>query len=199
MGAKMKYARAALAQFLETTTPQDEFLLLRFANEPTIACGFTPNTREIERALASTTATGATALWDAIYLGMHEMKHARHARRALLVLSDGGDNDSRYTLRQIRLLARESDVRIFTICVLDSSRALAGIAEESGGRYYRVRHLGELPQVAQKIGTDLHSQYVLGYTPPDSRADGRYRKIKVKVARPALRASWRHGYYAPGL
>jgi Ca-activated chloride channel family protein len=203
METKMRHARAALAQFLKTTTGQDEFLLVRFSTEPAVACGFTSNAEEIEGTLASTFADGATALWDAIYLSIDQMKHAGHQRRALVVLSDGGDNNSRYTLREIRSLARESDVRVFSICVLDKSRALAAIAEESGGRYYRVRHLAELPDVAQKISADLHSQYVLGYSPANSRNDGRYRKIQVKLAHPPrarwLRASWRHGYYAPGL
>jgi Ca-activated chloride channel family protein len=198
MRYKMQYARAALGRFFETTMPEDDFLLLEFANTPAVVRGFTRDTDEIEHTLDETRTMGATALWDAIYLGLHEMKHARHSRKALLVLTDGGDNDSRYTLRQIRQMARESDVRVFTICLQDRSRALRGIAKESGGRYYRVRQLEDLPGIAEKIGADLHSQYVLGYMPKNTRADGRFRKIQVKLERGA-RAFWRRGYYAPAL
>ena len=180
--------------------PGDEFSLLKFSDQPEFVCGFTTNIHEIEDGLLSIQANGWTSLYDAIYLSINKIKHAQHERKVLLVLSDGGDNDSRYTEREIKQLVAEADVRIFSISILDRSPSLEAIAEESGGRAFRVRKLEELPDLAANISAELHSQYVLGFSPAD-RKDGKYRKVKIELTEPAgiggIHASWKRGYYGP--
>ena len=145
---------------------------------------------------------------DAVYLAMGAMKHARYARRALLILSDGGDNDSRYTQAEMLRRVREADLWIYAMGIYDRSTAmlpeearparelLEALAEESGGRHYAVESAGELPAVAARIGLELRNQYVLGYRPGDDRRDGKYHRVQVKVvAGRRLTVSWRPGYY----
>jgi Ca-activated chloride channel family protein len=197
---KMEESRKAVTEFLKMSLPGDEFFLLKFSDRPEIVNSFTTKTEQIEEGLETIRPSGWTSLFDAIYLSIHNIKHARHDRRVLLVLSDGGDNDSRYTEREIKDLVKESDVRIFSISILDRSPSLEAIAEESGGRAYRVRKLEELPDLAANISAQLHSQYVLGYSQPNRTQDGKYHRVKVDLipsaATTGLRASWKHGYYA---
>jgi VWFA-related protein len=181
--------------------PGDEFFLTKFSDKPESVFGFTTELKDIEDGMARIQPAGWTALFDAISLGIHQMKRASLGRRVLLVMSDGGDNDSRYTEREVRELVKEADVRIFSISILDRSSALETLAEESGGRAFRVRKLDDLPELAANISTELHSQYLLGYTPAGRTNDGLYRKIKVELSQPSatsrLRASWKRGYYSP--
>jgi Ca-activated chloride channel family protein len=149
-------------------------------------------------------------LLDAIYMGLHKMKDAKNAKKALLIISDGGDNRSRYSEKDVRSAAKESDVMIYTIGTFDryvktleESRGpalLADIAEPSGGRAYTLDRTVELPAIAQHIGRELRSQYVLGYRPEDLKKDGKWHKIQVKLRLPRkwsfLRAHAKTGYYA---
>ena len=168
---------------------------------PHLMTGFTDDIEEISGWLHSIRAGGWTALHDAIYLGVQKMKKAKNARRALLVLSDGGDNNSRYSAPEIRNLVREADVRVYSVGLLlgllQGSRLLEKISEETGGRMIKVRKLDELPSAIEKLSRDLRSQYVLGYYSSNAQNDGRYRKVRVQVNQPTVHASWRHGYYAP--
>jgi VWFA-related protein len=151
---------------------------------------------------------------DAVYLGLHEMKKGKNPRKALLIISDGGDNNSRYTEGEIRNLVREADVQIYAIGIYESGPArgrtpeesngpamLTEIAEQTGGRQYEVDNLNELPDVASKIGIELRNQYLLGYSPQNQERDGKYRHVQVKIVPPRglpqLRPFWRLGYYAP--
>ncbi len=214
MGAKLKKSRQAVAQFCKTANPEDEFFLVRFSDRPELAIGFTSNTEELQNYITFTNSKGSTALLDAIYLTIHQMKRARNPRKAILVISDGGDNNSRYTESEIRSLVREADVQIYCIGIFEPYGArgrtpeeLAGpgllgkVAEETGGRSYAVDNLNDLPDIAAKIGIELRNQYVLGYTPTNQERDGKYRRIKVRLQQPRglppLRAYWRLGYYAP--
>jgi VWFA-related protein len=145
---------------------------------------------------------------------MHEMKKSTKERKALLIISDGGDNASRYTESEVRNLVRESDVLIYAIGIYEPSgtrsrspEELAGpgllndISEQTGGRQFAVEDLSELPDIAAKIGIELRNRYVLGYSPTDQGRDGRYHRVQVKLVPPhglpPLRAYWRLGYYAP--
>src|SRR5262249_53897089 len=132
---------------------------------------------------------------------INQMKHASRDRKVLLILSDGGDNNSRYTEREVKNLIREADVRIFSISIQSHTPALDKLAAESGGRSYRVQKLDELQQLAVAASADAHSEYVLGFTPGEQVRDGKYHAVKVEVVRaanePRLQVSWRHGYYAP--
>ena len=201
MRDKMETSVAAVDQFFKTTLPGDEFLLVRFSDRAQLISGFTGDAHEISGWLHSFRAGGWTALHDAIYLGIQKMKKARNAHKALLVLSDGGDNSSRYSAGEIRDLVREADVRVYSVALLtgllQGSRFLEKISDETGGRMIKVRKLEELSDVIEKMSRDLRSQYVLGYYSSNSQNDGRYRKVRVQVNQPTVRASWRRGYYAP--
>jgi Ca-activated chloride channel homolog len=202
MRKKMDESREAIMEFLRASPPGDEFFLLKFNDQPQSMCTFTTDTKNIENVLPTVQAEGWTSLFDAIYLGVNQMKHATHARKVLLVLSDGGDNNSRYTEREITNLVKEADVRIFSISIFDKASSLEAITEESGGRAFRVRKLDELPELAATVSEELHSEYVLGFVPPGRPIDGKYRKVKVTavpetVGGEPVRTSWKRGYYSP--
>lgn len=214
MGSKLHRSRQAAAQFFKTANPEDEFFLVQFNDRADLVVPFTHNTEEIQNRLTFTQAKGRTALLDAVYLAIHQMKKAKNPRKAILILSDGGDNSSRYSEGEIRNLVREADVQIYAIGIFEpvSSRGrtaeemsgpslLSDIAEQTGGRHFPVENINELPDIAAKIGIELRNQYVLGYSPTNQNRDGKYRRVKVKVNQPRglppLRAFWRLGYYAP--
>jgi len=214
MGAKLRKSREAVAQFLKTSNPEDEFFLVQFSDRPELVIPFTHEGEEIQNRLTFTQSKGRTALLDALYLALHEMKRARNPRKALLLVSDGGDNSSRYTQSEIKKLVREADVQIYAIGIFEpiysrgrTAEELAGpslmseIAEHTGGRHYPVENVNELPDIAAKIGIELRNQYVLGYSPTNRQKDGKYRRVQVKLIQPKglppLRAFWRLGYYAP--
>lgn len=197
MRNKLETSVAAVDQFFQTTLPGDEFLLVQFSTLPHLFIDFTGNTDEISGSLHAAQPAGWTALYDAVYLGIQKMKAAKNPRRALLILSDGGDNNSRYTAGEIRNLVREADVRVYCLGLLQGSRFLERIADESGGRMIQVRKMAELPDAMEKMSRDLRGQYVLGYYSRNLQNDGRYRHVRVQVTQPAVRASWRRGYYAP--
>ncbi len=214
MGYKMSKAREAVAQFFKTANPEDEFFLVSFNNRPDLATGFTRSLEEIQNRLTFTESKGRTALLDAIYLALNKMKEAKNQQKALLVISDGGDNSSRYTEREIKRLVRESDVQIYAIGIYEpfshrsrTPEEMAGpgllteIAEQTGGRQFPVENINELPDIAEKIGIELRNQYVIGYVPTNEQRDGKWRRVKVEVKKirgmPQLRPYFRDGYYGP--
>jgi Ca-activated chloride channel homolog len=202
MRKKLDESRQAITEFLKASTTGDEFFLLKFNDQPQSMCSFTTDTKNIENILPAVQAEGWTSLFDAMYLGINQMKHASHARKVLLVLSDGGDNNSRYTEREITNLVKEADVRIFSISIFDKSSSLEAITEESGGRAFRVRKLDELPELASKVSQELHSEYVLGFAPAERPIDGKYRRVKVTAVPQTsdglrVHTSWKRGYYSP--
>ena len=214
MGPKLQKSRAAVAEFLRAANPADEFSLVLFSDRAQLAVGFTDHTEEIQSRLLYAQSKGRTALLDAIYMAMDQMKRAKHSRKALLIISDGGDNTSRYSMREVKNRVREGDAQIYSIGIEEpwgvrgrSPEELAGpalldeIAGQSGGRLFEVDDLNELPDIAAKIGMALRNQYLLGYAPLDPKRDGKYHKIVVKLTAPkglpSLRASFRSGYYSP--
>jgi Ca-activated chloride channel family protein len=214
MGSKLSKSRQAAAQLFKTANPEDEFFLVQFNNRPELSVGFTSNTEEIQNRLTFTQAKGRTALLDGVYMAMSHMKKARNPRKAIIILSDGGDNSSRYTESEVKNLVREADVQVYAIGIFEpmagrgrSAEELAGpgllteLAESTGGRHFPVENLNELPDVAAKIGIELRNQYVLGYTPTNQTKDGKYRRVQVKLKQPRglppLKAFYRLGYYAP--
>lgn len=214
MGSKLEKSRQAVAQFMKTANPEDQFFLVQFGDRAELSIPFTHGLEEIQSRLTFTQSKGKTALLDAVYLALNEMKKAQNPRKALLVISDGGDNNSRYTESEIKNLVREADVQIYAIGIFEPASArgrtaeeLAGpsllseVAEQTGGRHFPVDNLNELPDIAAKIGIELRNQYILGYAPSNQERDGKYRRVQVKVVQPRglppLRAYWRMGYYAP--
>ena len=215
MGSKQQTERGAVSQFLKTMNPPDEAFLVTFADQAEVAEGFTTHTDGLDLKLAFLQPGGLTALLDAVHLGLREMKQARNPRKALLIVSDGGDNHSQYTARQIQSLVREADVQIFAMGVFEpvltlgmsneevsGPRLLAEIAEQTGGRAFSATDESDLPGVAARIGIELRNQYVLAYQPVNQAKDGKYRQVEVRVnpqpGLPPLKAHWRLGYYAPG-
>jgi Ca-activated chloride channel homolog len=213
MGPKLRRARQAAAMFFQTANPEDEFFLVEFNDQPKLVVPLTTNTELIDSHLLFTVSRGRTALLDAVMLALHEVKKSSKKRKALLIISDGGDNCSRYTEGEVRNRVRESDVLIYAIGVFEpyATRGrtpeeaggpglLSDIAEQTGGRHFPTDTF-ELPDIAAKIGIELRNRYVLGYSPTDMQRDGRYHHVQVKVVPPRglppLRASWRLGYYAP--
>ena len=195
MTSKLIRARESILQFIKTANPEDEFFVIGFNDRPELIEDFTSSVEDIQARLATVRSGHRTALLDAIYYGVEKMKEARHERKALLVVSDGGDNRSRYTEGEVRSQVRESDVEIYSIGIFDPYAAtpeertgpqlLNDLSEETGGRLYRVDDISEMGDIAEKISTELRNQYVIGYTPKDISRDGKWRKVKVKLNPPA--------------
>ena len=201
MKKRMDRSIAAIQQFLNNTARGDEYFLIKFADRASLVQGFTSDPADITGQLSSIQPDGWTALLDAIYLGVQQMKSARHARRALFVLTDGGDNSSRYTESEMINLIRESDVRVYAIGLFERPHFLERIAAESGGKAYLAHNLKDLPETVDRLSDELRNQYVLGYYSNNPENDGKYRKLKVALKpffppKP-LNVVWRHGYYAP--
>jgi len=214
MADKIQKSKEAALQFFQTANPQDEFMLIDFNDSPNLISGFTSRFSNLQDRLLFVKARGTTALLDAIYLGLMEMKKATTNRKALLIISDGGENHSRYTEHDITELVKESGVEIYAIGVFEplSSRnrtpeeaagpgLLSDLANLTGGRMFSVEDPDELPDIAEKISIELRNQYVIGYQPSDLVSDGRWRRIKVKLkpprGLPPLQVYSRTGYYAP--
>jgi VWFA-related protein len=213
MGAKLRESRQAATEFFKNANPEDEFFLVEFNDQPKLVSPLGTAVEEIRNQLIFSQSKGRTALLDAVFLAMHEIRKSQKNRKALLIISDGGDNSSRYTESEVRSLVRESDVMIYAIGIYESGSARArtpeeaggpgllnDLSEQTGGRHFPA-DVSELPDIAAKIGVELRNRYVLGYTPTDQQRDGRYHPVVVKVipphGLPTLHAYWRRGYYAP--
>ncbi len=214
MANKVAKAREAAVQFFKTANPQDEFFLVSFNERAELTSAFTNSVEDLQSRMMLTAPKGRTALLDAIYLGLSQMRGAHNAKRALLILSDGGDNHSRYNESDIKRLVKEADTQLYAIGIFDplgyrnrSPEELAGpsllseVTEMTGGRVFAVEKLDELPDIASKIGMELRNQYVLGYRPSNKAHDARWRKLKIKLRAPKglppLSVYSKTGYYAP--
>ncbi len=214
MGAKIQKAKEAALQFFKTSNPQDEFLLINFSDRVNLISSFTSRYENVQDRLLFVKAEGRTALLDAIYLGLSECKRAATNRKALLVISDGGGNHSRYTEDDVKRAVKESDSQIYAVGIFEplAARArtpeeargpslLAELADVSGGRMLSVEDANELPDITEKISIELRNQYVIGYRPSNLVRDGRWRRIRVKLnppkGLPPLQVYARTGYYAP--
>src|SRR5271155_5331985 len=213
MADKIEKSRLAAGQFFRTANPQDEFLLINFNDRAQLTSPFTASVEDLQSRLMFTAARGQTAMLDGIYLGLSEMKGAHNTKKALLIISDGGDNHSRYTETDIRKYAREADVQIYAIGLYDvgggptteeklGPSLLAELTEMTGGRTFGVNSIGDMPDIASKISMELRNQYVVGYRPGNHTHDGKWRKVKIKLrppkGLPPLTVYARTGYYAPG-
>ena len=214
MDYKLRTSQAAVAQFLKTMNADDEAFLVEFSDSAKLTVGFTAHTAEIQDALKKAQPGGLTAMLDAINMAVREMKKAKNSRKAIVIISDGGDNHSQYTSAEIESLVREADVQIYAMGVFEPSlpfglsaeevsgpRLLSEIATQTGGRAFAAALTSDLPSVAARIAVELRNQYVLGYYPKNQTRDGKFRHVEVKVTQPrgvsTLKAHWRLGYYAP--
>lgn len=211
MGSKYTRARKALSEFLRTSNPLDEFFVIGFNDKPAVIVDYTSDIDDVEARMVMLKPENRTALIDAIYLGVSHLKQAKYERKALLIISDGGDNRSRYTEGELRRVVRESDVQIYAIGIFDQYAAtpeeqsgpllLADVSEMTGGRMFRVSDVADLGDIASRISAELRNQYVIGYRPSEMKHDGNWRKLKIRLVPPAglppLTVHNRQGYYAP--
>lgn len=216
-------AKQIAHSFLSTANPQDEFLLLTVSSEPEAVTGFSRDIGELEKAVDVTKAGGLTSLIDTVYLGLHQMRSSKNPRRALLIVSDGMDNHSRYSKSELLRVALEADVQIYAIA-FDNPAAATGntipfrpvmirkagdqgedrqgrelledLASKTGGLHFRVQNAGEASEAAGKAARAIREEYVLGYQPPDSGSAGKWHRIRVKADVPHASVYARNGYYA---
>jgi Ca-activated chloride channel family protein len=211
MQGKFIRARKALSEFLRTCNPQDEFFVVGFNDRPAVIVDYTSDVDDVEARMVMLKPENRTALIDAVYLGVNKLKTAKYERKALLIISDGGDNRSRYTDNELKRAVRESEVQIYSIGIFDmfaptpeeqsGPELLRDVSESTGGRVFPVVDLQDLADVAEKISQELRNEYVIGYTPSDTKRDGSWRKLKVRLlpppGLPTLTVHNREGYYAP--
>ncbi|HUO31951.1 MAG TPA: VWA domain-containing protein [Bryobacteraceae bacterium] len=211
MRDKLWESKKAIAALAATANPEDQFFLVRFSGQPELAVPFAGDLKRLENASWSAQPSGKTALLDAICLALDYMRNARNPRKVMVIISDGGDNHSRYTRNEIRLRVRETDIAVYSIGIYDSASQwlpeqerggpglLTRIADESGGRHFSVERPGDIPELAAALGRELHNQYVLGFRPSAARRDGKYHRIQVKLRDGHGRHIYsRPGYYAAG-
>jgi Ca-activated chloride channel family protein len=214
MSDKVDKARQAAVQFMRTANPMDQFFLVSFNDRAELTSGFTNSVEELQTRMMFSSSRGRTALLDAVYLGLSQMRGAHNGKRALLIISDGGDNHSRYSENDVKNFLKEADCQLYAIGIYDSLGIRSRTAEElngpslltemtemTGGRVFPVSNLNDLPDIAAKIGMELRNQYVLGYKPSNEQHDGTWRKIKVKLrppkGLPPLNVYAKTGYYSP--
>ena len=215
MSGKLNKSRQAAVEFFKTANPEDEFFLVRIQRPPAARHAVHPgHGRDPEPADTSRRPRGVRPCWTAFTWRCRNCARPMNTRRALLVISDGGDNSSRYTESEVRNLLREADAQLYAMGVFEpigtrwrTAEELAGpgllseLATMTGGRQFPVENLNDLPDIAAKIGIELRNQYVLGYTSKNQTRDGKYRRVTVKLNQPRglppLRALYRQGYYAP--
>ena len=214
MRNKMRQAEQAAAEFFKTANREDEFFLVEFSDRAKLTVPFTADSGELMNRISRTRPAGRTSLLDAVQLALSQMKKSRNSRKAIVILSDGGDNRSRATYAQVKSSVMESDVQVYAMGIFDAlelrkatreeqngPQLLDELAAESGGKHFRAEGLDDLPAISARIGNELRSQYLVGYAPSSLQADGKYHKVKLQLipppAMPALRVRYRPGYYAP--
>ncbi len=211
MQSKFVRARKALSEFLRTSNPADEFFVVGFNDRPAVIVDYTSDVDDVEARMVMLKPENRTALIDAVYLGINKLKQAKYERKALLIVSDGGDNRSRYSESELRRVVRESDVQIYSIGIFDAYAPtseeelgpvlLTDISEMTGGRMFKVSSAEDMGDIASRISQELRNEYVVGYRPSDIKKDGNWRKLKVQLVQPpglpTLSVHFRQGYYAP--
>jgi Ca-activated chloride channel family protein len=221
LGAAKEVVRA----FLRTTNKEDEFLLLTVSTQPAVTPGFTTDVADVEQSIGTTKPGGMTALIDTVYLGLNRMREARQPRRALLILSDGIDNQSRYSQSELLRVALEADVQIYTV-IFDTGAAggstggsvpfrpsmiakpgargpaqqgpemLETLAERTGGLHFHVRNQADANEAVTNAGQAIRNEYLIGYQPSDSGSSGKWHRVQVKLDRAEVQVHARTGYYA---
>jgi Ca-activated chloride channel family protein len=210
MANKLGKTLAAVNEFLSNLEPEDEEFLVTFADTPELRVPFTSDQSAIRTALAGAAPRGSTALFDAVALAMRQMRTAHNDRKVLFLVSDGGDNHSRYTEHELFKELEEADLQIHAIGIhdgmasMDEKRGpwiLEDLAGVTGGQHHMVRNIGELPAIATRMSLSLHDRYLLGYHPTTPGQPGKFRKIEVKVKQPKganrLSVFARRGYRMP--
>ena len=210
-GDKIKRSRDALSKFIQTSHNMDEYFLIAFNSRAQLLLDKTRDGNAVLDKLTFVQTRNNTALYDACYLGVEKVQRGTHPKRALLLISDGQDNNSRYTFNELRRLLKESDVVLYGIGILSGSDAgsqmgmegqgiLDELASVSGGKAFFPRSNAEMDDIFEQIALELRHQYSIGYKPVNFTNDGRWHRIKVKVSPPRglprLFVRSKEGYYA---
>ena len=201
--------KAAAHAFLQASNPEDDFFFVTVSSNPGVITGPVDDTREIDDLARSQSAGGGTALFDTIYFALSHARLRQHRRRALLVLSDGMDNHSRYSKSDLMRTLVESDTQVYTIAIAGTRSGVKGIewaeiqrglafmedlAAKSGGMSIRLGEQENPSTAATRLGSALRNQYVIGYRSPDNYQSGKWHRIQVKVDRSKASVYARSGY-----
>jgi Ca-activated chloride channel family protein len=213
MQNKMEKSSQAAAAFFRRANPEDEFFLVAFNDRPRLRVPFTANTNEIYEHIVHTRPAGRTSLLDAIHVAMVQMKNARNFRKAIVILSDGGDNFSHHNVREVKRALMESDIQVYAMGIFDRDymvkhpseekrgpQLLDDLTEATGGRNFRVDDIADLPGISSRIAEELRDEYVLGFFSSNPATDGKYRGLTVTLTQPPgspyLKTYYRRGYYS---
>ncbi|MBI3475865.1 MAG: VWA domain-containing protein [Acidobacteria bacterium] len=211
MAGNIQKARNAFADLVDTSNPLDDFGMIVVGDTPRIALQFGDSTDDIRRVTGPLEPNGATALWDGMVLGIEELKKAHHQRKAMVVISDGGDNHSRHSESELKALLKEADVQVYAIGIFNRYATrheervgplqLDEVTSITGGRVFSVHDSTDLSRSVNQISLELRNQYVLGYYPSNRSRDGKWRKVKIHFMGPPpeskVRIYARKGYYGP--
>jgi Ca-activated chloride channel homolog len=209
-GDKIQKARKALHKFINSSHPNDEYFLIAFNSRAQLLLDRTRDGDAVLQKLTLVNPTQNTALYDACYLGIERVTRGSHQKRALLIISDGQDNSSRYNFGEVRRLMKESDVVTYAVGIIGSDAGstlgmqgqafLDELTSVTGGKSFYPATDVEMDEIFERIALELRHQYSIGYTPTDFQPDGKWRKVKVKVkpprGLPRLTVRSREGYYA---
>lgn len=214
MRDKIEFVHQAVDEFFQNANPDDDYYVISVSNKPTLIADASQSTNTILARLATVEPKGMTSLYDSIYLGVNKLRSSRYKRRAMVIVSDGGDNHSRYTLKEMKSVLAESDILTYSIGIFDDipiplfksieerwgRKWLDEVTRVSGGRNISADDRRQIPQIAGLISREMRSQYVLGYRPTDSHKDGKWRKIAVKLVENPfqMHVHFKEGYLAPG-
>jgi Ca-activated chloride channel family protein len=212
MADKIDAVREAALEFFNNANPEDDYFVIAFADKPKLIANTTQSFEDIRAVLGAAKPKGNTALADAIYMGLAKLRSSKYPRKALLIISDGGDNNSRHSLRQIKRIAREADTQIYAIDICDAPALLVtqkleerfgrqwltDVTESTGGRTIVLDNPDGIPEAAARASVELRNQYILGYRPQQKPSPHKWRKIKVRVSRSEdflpLQVYYRTGY-----
>jgi Ca-activated chloride channel family protein len=210
-GEKIAKARKALERFIGTSHPSDEYFLIAFNNRAQLLMDRTRDGEAVLRKLTLVKPKENTALYDAVYLGVERVTRGTHPKRAMLIISDGQDNASRYNFGEVRRLMKESDVVTYSVGIMDRSDSASSLGMQgqafldelssvTGGKSFYPQTDVEMDEIFERIALELRNQYSIGYIPKDFQPDGKWRKVKVKIkpprGLPRLTVRSREGYYA---
>jgi Ca-activated chloride channel family protein len=209
MAPRLAVARNAVAKFLNAGSPEDEYSLIQFANRPDVVQDFTTDAVELRNRMALVGGRGATALYDAVYLGIEQLRHAHNPRKALLLITDGEDNHSRYNFADVKRLAMESDIQLFAIGISGfviptmtkghktGNEVLQELVDLTGGEAFFTSDTRRLSEICDRIAESLKAEYVIGYASTNTANDGKWRKLQVKLEQVShANVHARSGYYA---